>query len=133
MSEELKSKSGLDSKTLESMIQEELDRPSLEDDIRRTLRSCDHMLNCFADWNQWKKVTGGQKRLINRALDGTIMHLEDSLSSIEIQIRNAANRRDNSSVQNWDVWRAKVKQKRNALREIFLRLQGSKLVKSTVN
>jgi hypothetical protein len=59
---------------------------------------------------------------LHRALDGTITHLENSLSKVELQIRNAANRGDSQALRSWDLWRAQIRQKRNALLEISGRL-----------
>lgn len=94
----------------------------LQQDISRTLKSCDHMLEAFHEWSNWTLVTQGQKKLLQKALDGTIHHLEESLSQVELQIRNAANRGDSRAVQSWDLWRAQLRQKRNALHAITQRL-----------
>ena len=94
----------------------------LQQDIKRTISSCDNILECFSDWSQWHQTTPGQRKLLHRALDGTITHLEDSLSKVELQIRNAANRGDSQGLASWDRWRAQMRQKRNALLEISVRL-----------
>jgi len=94
----------------------------LQKDIARTINSCTDMLDCFSRCKDWSNTSYEQKRVLVRALDGTISHLEDSLAKVELQIRNAANRGDARAVQDWDLWRAQIRQKRNALRDISTRL-----------
>ena len=89
-----------------------------QEEMKRLVRNCDSMLTCFSEQKDWMKISREQRLTLHRALSETLERVEEKLHEIERQIHVAARRGDSRSVNDWDLWRAQLRTKRNGLEEI---------------